>query len=58
METPKKRFTMKEDKKDDCVSCGNETPYNEDEHVDRRFYYVEGAGQLCKDCWNKVYNEN
>lgn len=44
--------------KDNCVVCGEETPYDKEEHIDKRFYYVECAGQLCKDCWGKIYDEN
>jgi mannose-6-phosphate isomerase-like protein (cupin superfamily) len=39
-----------------CVSCGVDTGVNVHTHVDFRFYFVEGAGQLCKSCYNKVYN--
>ena len=47
---------MNEKEKDKCVVCGEETPYDKNEHIDKRNYYVEGAGQLCGDCWRKVYN--
>ena len=36
---------------DKCVSCGKETPYSKYTHIDERYYYVEGAGQLCKECF-------
>ena len=39
--------------KDNCVLCGCETPHYKDEHVDARYHYVEGAGQLCKECADK-----
>lgn len=38
-------------KKDTCVMCGVETPYDYETHIDLRYGYVEGAGQLCKDCY-------
>ncbi len=41
--------------KDKCVSCGVETLYDKTEHVDFRLGYVEGAGQLCLDCYDEVY---
>jgi hypothetical protein len=25
-------------------------------HIDFRDYYVEGCGQLCRDCYNSVYH--
>ena len=51
METFKKGIKMK----DDCVSCGEKTEYDKCLHIDYRNYYVEGAGQLCGDCWKKIF---
>jgi hypothetical protein len=36
-----------------CVICGAETQYRFNDHVDLRYNYVEGAGQLCNKCGNK-----
>lgn len=36
--------------KDKCVLCGVETRYDEDDHVDMRYGYIEGVGQLCINC--------
>jgi hypothetical protein len=36
--------------KDKCIMCGKETPYDVHTHIDMRIGYVEGAGQLCRDC--------
>jgi hypothetical protein len=33
-----------------CVICGAETAYRFNDHIDYRFNYVEGAGQLCVKC--------
>ena len=41
--------------KEKCVVCNQETPYTKDTHVDYRQYYVEGAGQLCEDCYFRIY---
>ena len=41
--------------KDKCVSCGVETLYDKTDHVDFRLGYIEGAGQLCLDCYEKIY---
>ena len=40
-----------------CALCGKETdiPINLD--IDLRKNYVEGAGQLCPACYNKIYEE-
>ena len=45
----------KEPKKDKCVSCGIETRYDEFDHIDFRNFYIEGAGQLCAECFNDIY---
>lgn len=37
--------------KDKCISCGKETSYNSDTHIDMRYGYIEGAGQLCINCY-------
>ena len=39
--------------KDKCVLCGVETPYEFETHVDYRYGYIEGAGQLCKPCYDR-----
>lgn len=39
--------------KDNCVLCGAETPYDESVHIDYRHGYIEGAGQLCKACYDR-----
>ena len=41
--------------KDKCVSCGVETPYDKIDHIDFRIGYIEGSGQLCLDCYEKIY---
>ena len=37
--------------KEKCVICGVGTPYDRETHIDQRLYYVEGCGQLCKNCY-------
>ena len=37
--------------KDTCILCGKETPYDFETHIDFRTGYIEGAGQLCSDCY-------
>ena len=43
--------------KEYCVNCGDETPYNWFTDVNERAWYVDGSGQLCGKCWNKIYEE-
>ena len=41
--------------KDKCVSCGCKTLYDKEHHIDHRLAYIEGVGQLCLDCYGKIY---
>lgn len=43
--------------KEECVYCGMETPVPVNMPVDLREYYVDGAGQLCKKCYEKLYGK-
>jgi hypothetical protein len=36
-----------------CVLCDKETNYRFNDHIDYRVRYIEGAGQLCIECYNK-----
>ena len=38
-----------------CVVCGKKTKYAKDTPVQERIGYVEGAGQLCRDCHKELY---
>jgi hypothetical protein len=40
--------------KDNCISCGVQTPYQRDVNIEYRSHYVEGAGQMCKECWGDL----
>lgn len=37
-----------------CIMCGKDTEYHFNDHIDYRYGYVEGAGQCCKECYEKV----
>ena len=39
--------------KEKCVMCGVETPYDVSTHVDYRYNYVDGIGQMCTNCYNR-----
>jgi hypothetical protein len=39
-----------------CVSCNTVTEVLTMEPVTTRNHYVEGAGQLCKNCYNQIYS--
>lgn len=38
-----------------CVLCGKPAGIPRDRDISLRDCYVEGAGQLCRDCYFKVY---
>jgi hypothetical protein len=40
-----------------CISCGLNTGHSINDHVDSRKTYIEGAGQLCSDCFIEVYKK-
>jgi len=44
-----------QEEKEKCVSCGKDTPYTINTPVDLREYYIEGAGQLCMDCYFHIF---
>ena len=48
----------KPNKRDKCVSCDEETQFDEFEHIDFRYFYIEGVGQLCCECYNRLYSKN
>jgi len=37
-----------------CIVCGKTTNVLKQTHIDYRNFYVEGAGQCCKECYNKT----
>jgi hypothetical protein len=41
--------------KENCVICKEETNVDVITDVSHRPYYVEGVGQLCKQCWISTY---
>jgi hypothetical protein len=53
-----KHNTEKDSNIEKCVICKTETEELIHTHIDYRSYYVEGAGQLCKDCYEKIYNKS
>lgn len=39
-----------------CVLCSIITDVAIDTHVNLRAEYVDGCGQVCKECYKNVYN--
>lgn len=38
-----------------CVRCGKETEYLISTPIEVRKYFIEGAGQLCPECWRRLW---
>ncbi|MCM1059362.1 MAG: hypothetical protein NC452_03615 [Eubacterium sp.] len=45
-----------DDRRERCVYCGKETKYSQSEPITERLCYVEGVGQLCIECYEKIYS--
>ena len=41
-----------------CILCGVETTTLKTTHIDFRTGYIEGAGQLCRECYMKGNSES
>lgn len=41
-----------------CVICKCTTNVKREEPIGERYGYIEGAGQLCYDCYKKLYGAN
>lgn len=39
-----------------CVICNSITEYRRNVHIDHRNFYVDGAGQLCRKCYENAYH--
>lgn len=44
-------FPQNQELYEDCITCGKKTTTLKTAHVDFRYGYVEGAGQLCYECY-------
>ena len=48
--------------KEYCILCGRLTEAAKDQPLSEREHYIEGAGQLCTECYQELYvprhNEN
>lgn len=42
---------------DKCIECGKDTGYSINDHIDSRKGYIEGAGQLCSECFLKIFKK-
>lgn len=47
----------KPDEKERCVICWKETEYSKNTPIKDRQFYMEGAGQLCEECYKECLLE-
>ncbi len=47
----------KEDEYETCVICKCKTNVKKDKPIKERYSYVEGTGQLCYECYKKLYKQ-
>ncbi len=52
------RSTQEDTKCERCVCCHRTVSILKDEDIDFRPFYIEGAGQLCYDCYHELYLRN
>lgn len=53
----KKKVKLQEDSQqiENCVFCGQKTNIQKTTPIKERYYYIEGSGQLCSDCYYEFY---
>ena len=45
------------EEKDKCTVCSDDSLYDKTMPIDLRLGYIEGSGQLCLECYDKIYNK-
>jgi hypothetical protein len=43
--------------KEKCILCNNITEYETNTPISIRMHYIEGCGQVCIKCYNKLYEK-
>jgi hypothetical protein len=45
------------EEKDKCTVCSDDSLYDKTMPIDLRLGYIETSGQLCLECYDKIYNK-
>ena len=45
------------EEKDKCTVCSDDSLYDKTMPIDLRLGYIKGSGQLCLECYDKIYNK-
>lgn len=56
MKSIKSCLFQKKEEFEKCVLCWRTTDIPKSANIQDRAFYVEGVGQLCKNCWEKTYH--
>lgn len=54
----KKKDFSNDVKIENCILCGKETQVPVFTQINIREYYIEGCGQLCKECYENLKSES
>lgn len=46
---------VSDSKYETCVCCHKKINISKNEEIELRPFYIEGAGQLCYDCYHELY---
>lgn len=57
MDTMIKNGNFSPNSNEKCVICGCSTGYKFNTPIEQRQFFVEGAGQLCRNCFAEVYSD-
>ena len=48
---------QKEKEYEECIICHRKTTVEKDTDISLREHYIEGTGQLCRDCYLKLFDQ-
>ncbi len=58
MERKKVKSNKRKGTYEECVLCKCKTTIKKDWPIEKRYGYVEGVGQLCYNCYKKLYEDS
>jgi len=53
-----KKKDLDDDLYETCVICKCRTNIRKDQPIEQRYGYIEGAGQLCHKCYQKIKEQS
>lgn len=55
--SPKLDIEEENNQYETCVCCHKKVNILKNREIEFRSFYIEGAGQLCYDCYHELYTE-